>query len=157
MMVRSRSIVLVALLLLACVPSTTADVHGPEIHFDQDDGLVQSSGQVTLSGQANVPLNEITWTVIDVTTGDVIASGDFLDTVAPEQEGTWTWTHNISVPSSGCSCRFVVVQGTYSAELVLTSAHQGPGPRSGLMPRWQVQRNLNLNRWVRTKCRALSC
>tara|TARA_X000000950_G_C13908838_1_gene658132 strand:+ start:314 stop:1792 length:1479 start_codon:yes stop_codon:yes gene_type:complete len=119
MMVRSRSIVLVALLLLTCVPSTTADVHGPEIHFDQDDGLVQSSGQVTLSGQANVPLNEITWTVFDVTTADVIASGDFLDTVTPEQEGAWTWTHNISVPTSGCSCRFVVEQGTYAAEIVL--------------------------------------
>ena len=131
MMAQSRSIVLVALLLLACVPSTTADATGPQIHFDQDNGLVQSSGQVTLSGQANVPLNEITWTVVDVSTSDVIASGDYLDTVMPEQEGTWTWTHNISVPPSGCSCRFAVVQGTYSAEIVLYL-----GPPGSWAPVW---------------------
>ena len=35
----------------------------------------------------------------------------YLDSVAPNADGSWSWSHNLSLVDSGCSCRFVVDLG----------------------------------------------
>ncbi len=119
MMGQPRSIFLVLLLLVPWLPVSADDAVTPHVAFDAPQGYVQESGAVVLTGTANVPLNEVAWALRDVATDAVLQNGSFLETVTPDGDDTWTWSHNLSVPETGCSCTFTVVQGSVTAELVL--------------------------------------
>lgn len=123
MMVHPRVIALIAVLLLPCVPfvpaaGTTTDV----FTFDHLHGAVHESGDLELTGTSTVPLNEVTWELIDASTGIPLTSGTYLDKVSPDGNGSWVWSHNLTVLDPGCSCRFVVHYGpgqNEQSELVL--------------------------------------
>lgn len=123
MMVQSRSILLLVLLLLPCLPTTAAaDDSTEEFWFDHGHGEVFSDGVFEVTGTSSVPLNEVAWELVDASTGSVLASGEFLDKVTPSEDGSWSWSQNLTVPQPGCSCRFVVHHGgpdLQSSELVL--------------------------------------
>ena len=112
MMVHPRVIVLIAVLLLPCVPLGAADAVTAEAFvFNHDHGEAHVDGTVELTGSSTQPLNDLTWELIDASTGEVLVTGTYLDSVSPNAEGSWSWSHNLSVAESGCSCRFVVDLG----------------------------------------------
>ena len=112
MMVHPRVIVLIAVLLLPCVPLATADGATAEAFvFNHDHGETHADGSVELTGSSTLPLNDLTWELIDASTGATLVTGTYLDSVAPNADGTWSWSHNLSLVDSGCSCRFVVDLG----------------------------------------------
>lgn len=112
MMVHPRVIVLIAVLLLPCVPLATADGATAEAFvFNHDHGETHADGSVELTGSSTLPLNDLTWELIDASTGATLVTGTYLDSVAPNADGTWSWSHNLSLVDAGCSCRFVVDLG----------------------------------------------
>ena len=64
-----------------------------------------------MTGSSTLPLNDLTWELIDASTGVALVTGTYLDSVAPNADGSWSWSHNLSLVDSGCSCRFVVDLG----------------------------------------------
>ena len=109
MMVHLRVIVLIAVLLLPCVPLTAADgATGEAFVFNHNHGEAHADGSVELTGSSTLPLNDLTWELIDASTGVTLVTGTYLDSVAPNADGSWSWSHNLSLVDSGCSCRFVV-------------------------------------------------
>ena len=112
MMVHPRVIVLIAVLLLPCVPLATADGATAEAFvFNHDHGETHADGSVELTGSSTLPLNDLTWELFDASTGASLVTGTYLDSVAPNADGTWSWSHNLSLVDAGCSCRFVVDLG----------------------------------------------
>lgn len=118
-MSQHRSIGLVCLLLLACLPSVGAETVAPTISFDVDQGVVFEDDSFSITGVSTVSLNDVTWELMDVTSDVVLASGSFLDHVAPNGDDAWTWSHNVTVAEAGCSCRFVVHHALVSGDLVM--------------------------------------
>ena len=123
MMVQPRVIVLIAVLLLPCFPLSSGETApSDDFTFSHDHGEVHVEGVFELSGHPNLALNDVAWELIDTSTDVTLASGDFLDKVTPNTDATWSWSHNLTVPESGCSCRFVVHHGASdatSSQLVL--------------------------------------
>ncbi|MGB1579001.1 MAG: PKD domain-containing protein [Candidatus Poseidoniaceae archaeon] len=123
MMVQPRVIVLIAVLLLPCFPFSSGETApSDDFTFSHDHGEVHVEGVFELSGHSNLALNDVAWELIDASTDVTLASGDFLDKVTPNTDATWSWSHNLTVPESGCSCRFVVHHGASdatSSQLVL--------------------------------------
>lgn len=112
MMVHPRVIALIAVLLLPCVPLAAADGATDEAFvFNHDHGETHPDGSVEMTGSSTLPLNDLTWELIDASTGVALVTGTYLDSVAPNADGSWSWSHNLSLVDSGCSCRFVVDLG----------------------------------------------
>ncbi len=123
MMVQARVIVLIAVLLLPCVPFAPAEeTTSGQFSFNHAHGEVHTSGVFELTGTSTIPLNSVTWQLIDASTGIVLFDGSYLDKVTPSGDAMWTWSHNLSVVDAGCSCRFVVdfgVDHVQPSELVV--------------------------------------
>lgn len=119
MMRQHRSIGLVFLLIVACLPSVNADTGASSIAFDQADGVVFEDSSFSITGVSTVALNDVSWEVVDISSDVVLTSGSFLDHVTPNGEGAWTWAHNVSVAEPGCTCRFVVHHASVSEALVI--------------------------------------
>ena len=123
MMGQARVIVLIAVLLLPCVPFAPAETTtSDQFFFNHAHGEVHTSGVFEITGTSTIPLNSVTWKLIDASTGNVLTDGTYLDKVTPNGTASWTWSHNLSVIEAGCSCRFVVdlgVQHVQPAELVV--------------------------------------
>ena len=118
-MKQHRSIGLVFLLIVACLPSVNADSSVPSINFDHEHGVVFEDTSFAITGVSTVPLNDVTWELVDVRSDVVLTSGAFLDQVTPDGDGAWTWAHNVSVAEPGCTCRFVVHHASNSEALVV--------------------------------------
>ena len=118
-MKQHRSIGLVFLLIVACLPSVNADSSVPSINFDHEQGVVFEDTSFAITGVSTVPLNDVTWELVDVRSDVVLTSGAFLDQVTPDGDGAWTWAHNVSVAEPGCTCRFVVHHASNSEALVV--------------------------------------
>jgi hypothetical protein len=109
----------VLLLVLASLPSANADSGAPSIGFNEDQGVVFEDTSFSITGTSTVALNDVTWDVVDISSEVVLTSGSFLDNVAPDGDGAWTWAHNVTVPEPGCTCRFVVHHAAVSEALVI--------------------------------------
>ena len=117
MMVQARVIVLIAVLLLPCVPFAPAEeTTSGQFSFNHAHGEVHTSGVFELTGTSTIPLNSVTWQLIDASTGIVLFDGSYLDKVTPSGDAMWTWSHNLSVVDAGCSCRFVCPELLYHME-----------------------------------------
>ena len=49
-----------------------------------------------MTGSSTLPLNDLTWELIDASTGAALVTGTYLDSVAPNADGSWSWSHNLS-------------------------------------------------------------
>ena len=85
---------------LPCVPLAAADGATvklrvqPRPRGDHPDGSVELTGSSTLPSTTSREL-------IDASTGAALVTGTYLDSVAPNADGSWSWSHNLSLVDQG--------------------------------------------------------
>lgn len=135
---------LLAILLAVGVLSSMSTVPGEHVTdepiseftliFDQAQGLTYLN-QIALTGTANQPLRNATWSVVNISgvTPTTLATGPYLTSVVPVDDGHYAWSLVVDLDGVDCTCYVQVdiedvehTDRSYRHVLYVGNEHQAP-------------------------------